>query len=57
MRRDRIQHLFHCDCYLKGRVFLLKKLNMQTPVNQKIIIVVQSLECIGMQNGLYFPSH
>ena len=49
---------FHWKCYLKGRVFFsVKKLNVQTLVNQKIIIVVQCLECIGRQNGLYFPSH
>ena len=30
---------------------------MQTPVNQKIIIVIQCVESTGRQNGLYFPSH
>ena len=40
-----------------GYIFSQKILNVQIPVNQKIIIVVQCLECVGRQDGLYLPSH
>ena len=58
MRRDFIWHFFSLEVLFKRQgIFSVKKINAQTLVNQKIIIVVQCLECIGRQNGLYFPSH
>ena len=58
MRRDFIWHFFSLEVLFKRQgIFSVKRLNVQTLVNQKIIIVVQCLECIGRQNGLYFTSH